>query len=206
MLRVFAKIEIANASVDSLTDTTVPCTHVPYCARHAGRSRQLAVKFDIVPTLKRNAAFINGQRACAFSLRYAPHCFQEQRVAPVNAPSHSTRSSKLLSWLTLRASIKGCHSYRKPHDASGGAIFWSDNAGGRKIVIRDIPTATEPVAQVNMMMNLGYIVKAKEIAALSAAVLAKFGPIPPAQHPMPVTAAMTRDDLLWTRSTNSTMK
>jgi hypothetical protein len=63
-------------------------------------------------------------------------------------------------------------------------------------VIRDIPTATEPVAQVNMMMNLGYIVKAKEIAALSAAVLAKFGPIPPAQHPMPVTAAMTRDDLL----------
>jgi hypothetical protein len=87
-----------------------------------------------------------------------------------------------------------------------GCYFWSDNAGGRKIVIRDIPTATEPVAQVNMMMNLGYIVKAKEIAALSAAVLAKFGPIPPAQHPMPVTAAMTRDDLLWTRSTNSTMK
>jgi len=73
-------------------------------------------------------------------------------------------------------------------------------------VIRDIPTATEPVAQVNMMMNLGYIVKAKEIAALSAAVLAKFGPIPPAQHTMPGTAAMTRDDLLWTRSTNSTMK
>jgi hypothetical protein len=47
-------------------------------------------------------------------------------------------------------------------------------------VVRDIPTATEPVAQVNMMMNLGYIVKAKEIAALSAAVLAKCGPIPPA--------------------------
>jgi len=48
-----------------------------------------------------------------------------------------------------------------------------------KIVIRNIPTAVEPVAQVNMMLNLGYIVKSKELAALSAAVLAKIGPIPP---------------------------
>jgi hypothetical protein len=48
-----------------------------------------------------------------------------------------------------------------------------------KIVIRNIPTAIEPVAQVNMMLNLGYIVKARELAALSAAVLAKLGPIPP---------------------------
>jgi hypothetical protein len=30
-----------------------------------------------------------------------------------------------------------------------------------------------------VMLNLGYIVKAKELAALSAAVLAKIGPIPP---------------------------
>lgn len=48
-----------------------------------------------------------------------------------------------------------------------------------KIVIRNIPTANEPVPQLNLMMNLGYIVKAKELAALAAAVLAKFGPIPP---------------------------
>jgi hypothetical protein len=48
-----------------------------------------------------------------------------------------------------------------------------------KIVIRTIPTATEPVAQLNLMMNLGYIVKAKELAALATAVLEKIGPIPP---------------------------
>ena len=47
-----------------------------------------------------------------------------------------------------------------------------------KIVIRNIPTAAEPVAQVNLMINLGYIVKAKELAALHDTVLAKFGPIP----------------------------
>jgi hypothetical protein len=48
-----------------------------------------------------------------------------------------------------------------------------------KIVIRNIPTVMEPVAQVNLMINLGYIVKSRELAALSAAVLAKIGPIPP---------------------------
>jgi len=48
-----------------------------------------------------------------------------------------------------------------------------------KIVIRNIPTAVEPVAQVNMMLNLGYIVKAREFSPLTTAVLAKIGPIPP---------------------------
>ena len=48
-----------------------------------------------------------------------------------------------------------------------------------KIVIRNIPTALEPLAQIDLMMNLGYIVKAKELAALSSAVLDKIGPIPP---------------------------
>ena len=48
-----------------------------------------------------------------------------------------------------------------------------------KIVIRNIPTAMEPIAQINLMMNLGYIVKAKELAPLCAAVLTKIGPIPP---------------------------
>lgn len=48
-----------------------------------------------------------------------------------------------------------------------------------KIVIRNIPTAMEPVAEVNLMMNFGYIIKARELAALSAAVLAKIGPISP---------------------------
>jgi hypothetical protein len=48
-----------------------------------------------------------------------------------------------------------------------------------KIVIRNIPTAVQPIAQVNMMMNLSYIVKARELASLTAAVLAKIGPISP---------------------------
>jgi hypothetical protein len=47
-----------------------------------------------------------------------------------------------------------------------------------KIVIRDIPTALGPVPQISLMLNLGYIVKSKELAALGAAVLAKIGPIP----------------------------
>jgi Trypsin-like peptidase domain len=51
-------------------------------------------------------------------------------------------------------------------------------ADGR-IVIRHIPTADEPVAEINLMLNLGYIVKSKELAALSAAVRAKFGLPPP---------------------------
>jgi len=41
--------------------------------------------------------------------------------------------------------------------------------------VRNIPTATEPVAQINLMMNLGYIVKSKELAALGNAVLGKYG-------------------------------
>jgi hypothetical protein len=48
-----------------------------------------------------------------------------------------------------------------------------------KIVIRTIPTADQPVAEINLMLNLGYIVKTRELAALCAAVLGKIGPIPP---------------------------
>jgi hypothetical protein len=44
-----------------------------------------------------------------------------------------------------------------------------------KIVVRNIPTALEPVAQIDLMMNLGYIVKSKELAALGTAVWAKYG-------------------------------
>lgn len=51
-------------------------------------------------------------------------------------------------------------------------------ADGR-IVIKDIPTAAQPVAQFQMMMNLGYIIKTKELAALEAEVMKKLGPIPP---------------------------
>ena len=81
MLRVLAEIEIANASVDRLAHTAVPCAHVPHCRRDAGRSRQLAVKLDIVATLERNAGFINGQRTCAFSFRCGLHRFQEKRIS-----------------------------------------------------------------------------------------------------------------------------
>jgi hypothetical protein len=43
-----------------------------------------------------------------------------------------------------------------------------------QIVIRNIPTSTVPVAQFNQMMNLGYAIKTKELAALANAVVAKF--------------------------------
>jgi hypothetical protein len=57
-----------------------------------------------------------------------------------------------------------------------GPIFQSDGT----IVIRDIPTANVPVPVVNMMMNLGYIIKAKEVSALGAAIFAKhrLNPLP----------------------------
>jgi hypothetical protein len=48
-----------------------------------------------------------------------------------------------------------------------------------QIIIRDIPTAALPIPQISMMMNLGYIIKSKELAALGDAVLKKIGPIPP---------------------------
>ncbi|MDO9411171.1 MAG: trypsin-like peptidase domain-containing protein [Pseudolabrys sp.] len=47
-----------------------------------------------------------------------------------------------------------------------------------QIVIRNIPTASVPTAQISMMMNLGYIVKAKELAALGDAIVKKFVPTP----------------------------
>jgi hypothetical protein len=48
-----------------------------------------------------------------------------------------------------------------------------------KIAIRTIPTADEPVAEIKVMLNLGYIVKAREIAALASTVLEKHGLEPP---------------------------
>jgi hypothetical protein len=48
-----------------------------------------------------------------------------------------------------------------------------------KIVIKDIPTAVLPIPEVRMMMNLGYIIKSKELAALGAEILRKVGPLPP---------------------------
>ena len=51
-------------------------------------------------------------------------------------------------------------------------------ADGR-IVIQNIPTAAVPVPQINMMMNLGYIVKSKELTALGEEILMRIGPLPP---------------------------
>ena len=47
-----------------------------------------------------------------------------------------------------------------------------------QIVIKNIPTAAQPVAVVPMMMNLGYVIKAREVAALASSIIAKI-PIPP---------------------------
>jgi hypothetical protein len=44
-----------------------------------------------------------------------------------------------------------------------------------KIVVRNIPTVMEPVAQINLMMNLGYIIKSRELGALGDAVWDKYG-------------------------------
>lgn len=56
-----------------------------------------------------------------------------------------------------------------------GPTFQSDGT----IVIKDIPTANVPIPQLTMMMNLGYIIKANELAALGSAIFATFGIKPP---------------------------
>lgn len=56
-----------------------------------------------------------------------------------------------------------------------GPTFQSDGT----IVVREIPTAAVPVPQITMMMNLGYIIKANELAALGSAIFTKFGIKPP---------------------------
>lgn len=47
------------------------------------------------------------------------------------------------------------------------------------IVIKNIPTVNVAVPQVNMMMNLGYIIKAREIAELGKTIFAKYSVKPP---------------------------
>ena len=51
-----------------------------------------------------------------------------------------------------------------------GPIYTQDG----KIVVRNIPTGNEPIPQIDLMMNLGYIVKARELAALCDAVMVKY--------------------------------
>jgi hypothetical protein len=55
------------------------------------------------------------------------------------------------------------------------------------IVIRNIPTVNVPVPVVNMMMNLGYIIKAKEISALGATIFAKLNLKTPIAAPAATT-------------------
>jgi hypothetical protein len=43
-----------------------------------------------------------------------------------------------------------------------------------KIIIRNIPTVAEPVAQISLMMNLGYIIKSREILVLAQAIREHF--------------------------------
>jgi hypothetical protein len=50
-----------------------------------------------------------------------------------------------------------------------------------RIVIKDVPTATQPVAVTPMMMNLGYLIKAREVAALASSIIAKI-PLPPSPN------------------------
>lgn len=48
-----------------------------------------------------------------------------------------------------------------------------------KIVIRDIPTIAQAVPQFNLMINLGYMIKSKELEPLGAAIREHFGIAPP---------------------------
>jgi hypothetical protein len=48
-----------------------------------------------------------------------------------------------------------------------------------KIIIRNIPTVVEAVPQFNLMMNLGYIIKSKELEPLGSAIRERFGVAPP---------------------------
>jgi hypothetical protein len=52
-----------------------------------------------------------------------------------------------------------------------GPVFQPDGT----IIIKNIPTVAKPVPVVNMMMNLGYVIKAKEVLTLGSAILAKYG-------------------------------
>ena len=56
-----------------------------------------------------------------------------------------------------------------------GPIMTTDG----KIIIRNIPTVAEPVAQVSMMINLGYIIKSRELEPLTRAVRERFNVPPP---------------------------
>jgi hypothetical protein len=53
-----------------------------------------------------------------------------------------------------------------------------------KIVIRDIPTIAQAVPQFNLMMNLAYIIKSKELDPLGSAIRERFGIAPP-EEPKP---------------------
>jgi hypothetical protein len=64
-----------------------------------------------------------------------------------------------------------------------GPTFQPDGS----IVIKNIPTVNVAVPQINMMMNLGYIIKATELAALGATIFAKYN-IKAAATPPPADA------------------
>jgi hypothetical protein len=66
-----------------------------------------------------------------------------------------------------------------------GPIYQSDGS----IVIKNIPTMNVAVPQVNMMMNLGYIIKAREVLQLGKAVFAKYNLKAPSENPAPTPEA-----------------
>jgi hypothetical protein len=48
-------------------------------------------------------------------------------------------------------------------------------AADGQIVIRNIPTEMEAIPQIKLMMNLGYLIKSRELAALEAAIMGSQG-------------------------------
>lgn len=60
-----------------------------------------------------------------------------------------------------------------------GPTYQSDGT----IIIKSIPTGNVPVPQISMMMNLGYIVKAKEVLELGKVLFTKYNVVPKSSSP-----------------------
>lgn len=94
-------------------------------------------------------------------------CFPGSSGSPVMLHNSGTYTAK------DGATVLGSRTFLLGVLYSGPQI----QADGR-IVVRSIPTATEPVPVLRLMMNLGYIIKVRELDALGKALMKQLGPAP----------------------------
>jgi hypothetical protein len=95
-------------------------------------------------------------------------CFPGSSGSPVFIYNHGTITDKQGNVTIASRTILLGILYSGPTIQSDGSI-----------VIKDIPTVSTPVAQLNLMMNLGYIIKAAQLIALASAVLKQHNIDPP---------------------------